>query len=110
MAKKPQVRPEDYDVDVRKPTAPPAGRQPAGDNSDLDEGRIISAGVGITEGENRALEGLARENDTSKNSLMRLAIRLFLEAVRAGTIDLAEHFEEPERPKKRLKIGQQGKR
>lgn len=78
-----------------------------GDNADLDNGRIVSAGVGITEGELAALDDLAARQDVKRNALMRLAVRMFIERVRSGEIRLDDYFVEPERPAKRLKIGKQ---
>jgi hypothetical protein len=75
------------------------------DNADLDEGIIKSAGVGITEGELRAVDDLAAKHGASRNALMRLAVRLFIENVRAGRVNLEEYFVEPERPRRRSKIG-----
>jgi len=96
---------------LENPFRKTTGQEPEpGDNADLDEGRIVSAGVGITQGELEALDRLASEADTSRNALMHLAIRKFIEMVRAGKIDLEAEFEEPERPKKRLKFRQQAKR
>jgi hypothetical protein len=102
MARK-QPPQEAYNIDVRKPTVSKSQPEP-GDNADLDEGRIISAGVGITEGELAALDALAIKVEVSRNALMHLAVRLFLEQVRAGEVELEQYFEEPERPKKRLKF------
>lgn len=101
---------EDYDIDVRKPTTQRPAQAEPGDNADLDEGRIVSAGVGITEGELEALDQLAGRQGVKRNALMRLAVRLFIEGVRAGEINLDDYFEEPERPAKRLKIGKQTRR
>lgn len=104
MAPKPKQ--EDYNLDPRKPTGP-AAQPDSGDNADLDEGRIVSAGVGITEGELQALDDLTARVGVKRNALMRLAVRLFIEQVRAGALRLDDYFVEPERPAKRLKIGKQ---
>jgi hypothetical protein len=108
MARK-QPPQEAYNIDVRKPTVSRAQPEP-GDNADLDEGRIISAGVGITEGELAAVDSIADRVGVKRNALMRLAVRLFIEQVRAGEIQPDDYFLEPERPAKRLKIGKQAKR
>jgi hypothetical protein len=100
---------EDYDLNPLKPTAGQRQPEPA-DNADLDEGRIISAGVGITEGELAAVDSIADRVGVKRNALMRLAVRLFIEQVRAGEIRPDDYFLEPERPAKRLKIGKQAKR
>lgn len=93
----------------KKTESTPAAGSP-GDNADLDEGRIVSAGVGITEGELEALDQLAERLGVKRNALMRLAVRLFIEQARAGDIRLEDYFVEPERPAKRLKIGKQTRR
>lgn len=86
------------------------GKQPdLTDNSDLDEGRVVTSGVGITQGELRAVDELAKRHEVSRNSLMRLAIRLFIIDARSGAINLEEYFEEPEKPKKRLKFRRSSK-
>jgi len=64
-----------------------------GDFSDLDRGRIISQGVGLTEGELDALQALAAQLGVKRNGLMRFAIRRFLQQVLAGEIDLAQFVE-----------------
>ena len=64
-----------------------------GDFSDLDRGRIISQGVGLTEGELDALQALAALHGIKRNGLMRFAIRRFLQQVLAGEIDLAKFVE-----------------
>ena len=91
-----------------EPTTPPAAQpeQPgaAGDNADLDSGRIISSGVGITTGELAALDDLAKRYQTSRNALMHTAVRLFLEAVRAGKINLDDLLTVPEPPKRQPKF------
>ena len=91
----------------KKTTIPQA---PPPDNSDLDEGRIISSGVGITEGELDALDVIKAQYETTRNALMHLAIRHFIEDVRAGRFDLEAEFEDPEKPKRRLKFRQKAKR
>jgi hypothetical protein len=81
---------------------PPAPGQPAPvDNSDLDAGRIISSGVGITEGELKAMDTLAKQYRSTRNSLMHMAIRQFLERVRAGEFDPGDQLQEPAEPPKR---------
>ena len=72
-----------------EPDPVPAG----GDLSDLDRGRIISQGVGLTEGELDALQALAAQLGVKRNGLMRFAIRRFLQQVLAGEIDLAQFVE-----------------
>lgn len=93
---------------LENPFRKTTGQEPEpGDNADLDEGRIVSAGVGITEGELAALDALAARQDVKRNALMRLSVRIFIERVRSGEINLDDYFVEPEKPAKRLKIGKQ---
>lgn len=73
--------------------------QPA-DLSDLDQGRIQTLGVGLTQGERDALQAIADENEVARNAVMRFAMRYFLGEYRAGRIRLA--VEEPPPPKKKL--------
>ena len=83
----------------------PAAHQPeAGDNADLDNGRIVSAGVGVKEGELAAFEALAARHDVTKNAIMRIALRYFLVKVRAGEVNPEDYLEEPEKPKKRTRL------
>lgn len=94
----------------RKTTPGPTG-QP--DLSDLDAGNIKSTGVGIREGEVKALDQVGAElgeylgaDPVARNAIMRIAIRRFLEDYRAGRLtlaDLAERFTIPDKPKPRLK-------
>jgi hypothetical protein len=78
----------------------------ASENPDLDEGRIVSAGVGIKEGELRAIESIAAGlgKGITKNAVMRFALRWFILQVRAGNVDLSGFVEEPPEPDKRLKM------
>jgi hypothetical protein len=87
--------------------------QAAPDNSDLDEGNIKPSGVGLREGELRALDLICAElteeieSSVSRNSLMRIAIRRLIEDVRIGKItheELGKYFVRPERPAPRLKF------
>lgn len=76
----------------------------AGTNADLDEGRIISAGVGIKEGELAAFQALADRHDITKNAIMRIALRYFLVQVRAGKINPEDYLIVPDRPKKKTRL------
>lgn len=83
-----------------------AQQHPA-DNSDLDEGNIRPSGVGLREGEIRALDAIAGQYDISRNSILRYAARWFILQYRAGQVDLAELVEEKplkKQPKRRLKM------
>lgn len=85
--------------DPFKQTTP--ARQAPADNTDLDTGRIVSSGVGITEGELQALDSLAERFNTTRNSLMHMAVRDFIERVRAGQFDPGARLEDPTEPPKR---------
>jgi hypothetical protein len=84
------------------------------DNSDLDNGNIRSTGIGLREGEIDALDGIGAAlgevigtEPIARNALMRIAVRRFIEAYRAGAItlgDLANYFDKPEKPSPRLKL------
>lgn len=80
-----------------EPAAPPA------DNSDLDEGNIQTTGIGLREGEIKALDTIAGSLELSRNAVMRFAVRWFLLQHRAGKIDLSEFIEQPPPPKKQLR-------
>jgi hypothetical protein len=74
------------------------------DNSDLDRGNIRPLGVGIREGEIKALKAIAASlGGLSVNALCHWAIRDFIKRYRAGEIDLADKVETPPIPKKRLR-------
>lgn len=92
-----------YSTDPTAPTVP-APQQAAttwpADNSDLDRGRIIPNGVGITEGERDAIDAIGERHDMTRNALIRYAVRRFLVDYRAGKIDLAAVPEKPKRPKR----------
>lgn len=100
-------------LEQENPFRKTSGGQPQaepGKNADLDEGRIVSAGVGVTSGELAALDQLAAKHEVSRNALMRLAVRLFIEGVRAGQVNPDDYFIEPEKPRKRSRIGKQARR
>lgn len=89
-------------LDMFARTAPE--QHSAGDNSDLDQGRIRPTGVGLSEGEIRALAAIGEEQGgIARNALLRLAARRFILEYRAGRIDLASMIEEPPPPKKKLR-------
>lgn len=81
----------------------PAGPK-LGDNSDLEEGRIIPNGVGLTAGEVAAVDEIAKQYGLSRNALLRFAVRSFILNFRSGLIDLAPLIETPPTPKKRLRM------
>jgi hypothetical protein len=70
----------------------------------LNSGRIISAGVGIKQGEMAAIEKLAKRYSVTKNALMRLAIRSWLKQVRDGEFDIAQHVHFPPAPSAKVVI------
>ena len=77
------------------------------DNSDLNEGRIWSNGVGLTGGEIRALDAIGQRYDVARNALIRYATRKFIIDFRAGLIDLTMITEDKpavRRPLRRLKM------
>lgn len=84
-------------------TEPEGESTRAGDNEDLDSGRITTQGVGLREGELAALNDLANRSGLTKNALARLAIRKFIIDERTGALDLSDYIEAPE-PKKRAKL------
>ena len=66
-------------------------------------GRTVSVGVGLKESEVAMLDQIVEDLDVTRNSLMRYAIRYFLNKYIAEEINLADDVEAPE-PKKRLKM------
>jgi hypothetical protein len=80
---------------------------------DLDAGNIKPIGVGLREGEIAAIESIAAELGTymnakpvSKNAVMIIAIRRFLDAYLNGEItaeELSERFDRPEKPQPKLR-------
>lgn len=84
---------------------PPAEMIPQhpADNSDLDRGRIVPNGVGISEGERDALDAIGARYDIARNALIRYAVRRFLVDFRAGKIDLAAAPDKPHKLERRPK-------
>jgi hypothetical protein len=75
------------------------------DNSDLDAGKISPVGVGLKEGERKALKAMAAQYEgLTLNALMRFALRRFIVQVRAGEINLENEFAEPEPQKPRFRL------
>ena len=97
---------------VFKRTEPAAA--PPADNSDLDEGNIKPNGVGLREGEIRALDSMGAElgaamdaDPVARNALLRIAVRKFILDYRAGALtldDLGAYFTKPEKPKPKLNL------
>ncbi|GBC84462.1 hypothetical protein HRbin11_00891 [bacterium HR11] len=71
------------------PETGPVGLPPAGrpEPTSLQTGRTISVGIGLKEGEIAFLDAVARQVGRSRNALLRYAVRRFIEALQAGTID-----------------------
>jgi hypothetical protein len=74
------------------------------DNSDLDEGNIRPSGVGLREGEIRALDEIAAVYDIARNAVLHYAARRLILDYRAGKVDLSNLVEIPVKPKKRLRL------
>jgi hypothetical protein len=84
------------------------------DLSDLDAGNIKSTGVGLREGEIKALDAIGQalgemldSKAVARNALIRLAARRFIEQLRRGDLsmdELAGYFSTPEKPQPRLKL------
>jgi hypothetical protein len=99
-------------LDLTNVFAPTGGQQEPGATPDyltdeqLNKGRIVSAGVGLKQGEVNAFDALAGElgEGITRNALMRLALRWWLRQVREGRIDLNQFVVEPPKPKKRIVI------
>lgn len=96
----------------RKFESVPSATQP--DIADLDDGKIVSTGIGLREGELRALEkigadlgALMNAEPIARNAVMRLLIRLAIVDYRAGRLrieDLMDNFTRPEKPQPKLKF------
>lgn len=96
MARKPKI----VDDDMFASTTPQEPADPNA-NADLDEGRILSSGVGLKQGELAAIDNLAEQYGTTRNALLHIAIRYFIVKVRSGEIDPGDFLETPKQPKKR---------
>lgn len=70
----------------------------------LDEGRIQSTGVGLKTGEVEFIDALALKLETTRNAILRYAIRYFILQVIAGKIDLRGDIQEPPKAKKKLRL------
>ena len=100
-------------AEQEEPEEQPAASQPEAPDIadiDLDEGITVTAGVGITLNEKQAYELLADKHETTKNALMRIALRYFLEQVIAGKVDPEAFLNTPPTPGKRSIYGRQSKR
>lgn len=84
------------------------------DLGDLDQGRIVSTGVGLKQGELAAIKTIGAQvgaliegEPVANNSIMRFALRRFIESYRVGGItaeEIAKHYEKPQRPKPKLRL------
>ncbi len=72
------------------------------DNSDLDEGRIETNGVGLRKGELTALKAMQDKYGLARNALIRLAVRRLILAERAGTADIQAVDPEVKIPKRKI--------
>lgn len=95
-------------ADSAGPPPPESPQVPPGDNSDLDIRRPYHPpiGIGLTAGELAALDKMAADFDTNRHALLKLAVRLFILAVRAGTIDPGQYAIKTERaePKNKMRL------
>jgi hypothetical protein len=90
--------------DLTNPFARTEGKAAAPDLSDLDEGVIKSTGIGLRQGEIRAVDELAEGIGVSRNALLRWIVRWFLKEHRSGRVDPGDFVEEPPPPKKNLRL------
>lgn len=80
-------------------TAAPGAAQPASAASvenwgfDLDSGLIRSMGIGLKDGEVRALEQVAARYGITRNAVGRIAVRYFLREVEAGHVHMSDYVE-----------------
>jgi hypothetical protein len=92
----------------------PGRATPPADNSDLDEGAVRATGVGLHEGELRALDAICAElgelldtEPPARNALLRALARRMIVDLRAGRLslqDLAANFQKPRKAKPRLRM------
>lgn len=59
------------------------------DNLDLTDGRVVPHGVGLKEGELKALDQIGITYDVATNGLIRYAVQLMILQWREGNLDLA---------------------
>jgi len=76
----------------------------SGADLDLDSGHVRPIGIGLREGEIAALDAIAAEHETSRGSLIRIAIRFFIRDYLAGNLDLSEYMTDPQPPKRRADL------
>lgn len=94
MAKKPQDL-----TNIFAKTAAPTTNQPTSPASaegwgfDLDSGLIRSMGIGLKDGEVRALEAVAARYGIKRNAVGRIAVRYFLREVEAGRVSMGDYVE-----------------
>jgi len=94
--------------DIFKRTEAAAGGP---DLADLEDGTIQSTGVGLRQGEIRALDAIGAalgeqlgSEPVARNALLRIAARRLIADFRAGKLDLLPYFETPEKPKPKLRL------
>jgi hypothetical protein len=98
-------------LDVFRKTEP---EESAVDLSDLDQGNIRPSGVGLREGEIKALDEIGAElgrfidsEPVARNALVRIAARKLISEFRSGKLtveQLAAMFTRPDKPRPRLKL------
>lgn len=85
-------------------TEPQPQPKPENPNADLDSGNIRPSGVGLKDGEIKALDQIAEVYGLSRNALLHYAARRLILDYRAGRLDLSELVEIPPARKNRLRL------
>lgn len=101
MAQKKPDMSDIFAATAPQPTTAPV--EQTNTNSDLEEGRFSSVGVGLRSGELAALDAIAQELGVSRNAVGRWIIRRFILDYRAGKINASDIVEIP-KPKPQIKI------
>jgi len=60
---------------------------------DLDDGLIRSMGIGLKDGEVKALETVAARYGIKRNAVGRIAVRFFLREIEAGRVNMGDYVE-----------------
>lgn len=72
------------------------------DISDLEAGNVRPIGIGLREGEIKALDSIAGHYEISRGGVMRIALRLFIRDFRAGKVDLSPYVGLPQPQKNKV--------